>query len=149
MNSLTKIEKAGLRKFSEAAREKLTLILFKEKIDRHLIFDLQDFFGSKTERAIIQKSIAHVASSLIVRDTNLLEASNYGRLGLIQSIRGEERIGSPFQKSDDDLLKIPVMTWQLILIMSKAESTIGNEHELVDFCLFESLKSKRSLFGDT
>lgn len=148
MKTRTKMEKVGLNKLAQEAKGKLTVSIEENNILCVQALKLNEFFGTKSVKSIIEQSIAHTASILIIKDEDLLEHSKIDKLNFIKSIKLSNK---PNNQSSDKTTKniiFKAMTWQLIIIASFSKDEINKVEELVHFCLNTSLKSKNTLFGE-
>ncbi|ADM97056.1 hypothetical protein Dda3937_01750 [Dickeya dadantii 3937] len=148
MKTRTKMEKIGLKNLSQEAKEKLTISIAEKSINYSSALKLKGFFGVSSVRLIIEQSIAHTASRLIIGDEDLLEHSKIDKLGLVKEIKFNERLDKKSPQHGEKEIRIKVMAWQLIIIASLSNDEINKVEDLVNFCLAASLKSNNSLFGE-
>lgn len=148
MKTRTKMEKVGLHNLSQEAKEKLSISITEKSINLNNALKLKSFFGSSSIKSIIEQSIAHTASRLIIGDEDLLEHFNIDKLGFVKEIKFNEKFERKPLQNGEKLITVKLMAWQLIIIASLSKDKINKAEDLVNFCLATSLKSKKSLFGE-
>ena len=145
MITRTKTEKIGLEKIASSSEEKYSVFVSKDAIDIKTSSELKGFLGAKAQNVVIERAIAHMASSLISEDKDILEYINLNKLDIIKKIKN-------FNEKDSDnhsnQLKINLILWQVIVISIHPDTKFNSIEEFINYCLMYTYARKKLLFGE-
>lgn len=145
MKTRTRIEQSSLAKISKNSLEKIDVVFNKENIDKLKLSKLGKYFGSKSPRVIAESALCYVASAFIKPGLDMLDLSNYDKLGLIKTLKNRQE---PSATKENNIIKISVPIWQITVIASNAEDTLPSAESLVIYSLYETLRRLTMLFGE-
>lgn len=145
MKITSKIENEALNRMRTRLKKAVSFSINIHELDSSLVNTLQVFWATKSNKTIIEKSIAHTASLYLSQGHNLLEMSNPDRLWLLNEI---ERDKVRKQSSEKSLITVRACSWQLFLIISQAEIPVASASNLIDYCLHKTAAAQASLFNE-
>jgi hypothetical protein len=145
MKTRTKLEQTSLATLSRNTMEKVDVTFDKEKIDQSKLSKLGKYFGSKSPKVIVKSALDFVVSALMKPELDLLDLTNYDRMGLIKTLKNKME---PAAKIEKNMIKISIPLWMVAIIASNSEDALSSGEGLVIYSLVETLRRLSMLSGE-
>lgn len=136
-------EKMVSEKLAHGALKPVKIAFRKEKINSMLLRRARSYLAASSEKKAIELSVFDLASSLIVRNLDLMGHVVFDRTRVMEDWK---KNSSSEKYKADDFYTISIPSWQLLIILSKSVIELNTEVQLANHVLQWECKRFDSLF---